>query len=198
MVCEECGRPATVHVTTIAGGQRQDHHLCENCAREKGELEFLPDPQKALETWIASLAGIAGQAQAATGRPVPMDLSCPDCGQTFREFAQTSLLGCPRCYTAFSEALAPVIAHVQGTAAPYSGKLPTKVESAVRREKDIRRLREALERHVAAEEYEDAARVRDELRALEREALRGTAGGGGSTSLPAAGEGAGEGEGHGA
>jgi protein arginine kinase activator len=168
MVCEECGRPATVHVTTIAGGQRQDHHLCESCAREKGELEFLPDPQKALETWIASLAGLAGQAQAAVGVQALPDLSCPNCGQTFREFAQTSQLGCEQCYKALASGLAPVIAHVQGTT-PYGGKLPSKVEGAVRRDKDLRRLREELERHVAREEYEEAARVRDELRALERE-----------------------------
>lgn len=176
MVCEECGRPATVHVTTIAGGQRQDHHLCESCAREKGELEFLPDPQKALETWIASLAGLAGQAQTTFGPQAPPDLSCPNCGQTFREFAQTSQLGCEQCYKALAPGLAPVIAHVQGTA-PYSGKLPTKLESAVRRDKDIRRLREALERHVAGEEYEEAAQVRDQLRALEREAAVPAGGG---------------------
>jgi len=169
MVCEECGRPATVHVTTIAGGQRQDHHLCESCAREKGELEFLPDTQKALETWIASLAGLAGQSQSALGRTAVPDLTCPNCGQTFREFAQTSLLGCPECYKAMATGLNTVIAHVQGTG-QYGGKLPTKLEGSVRRDKDIRRLREELERHVASEEYEEAARVRDQLRALEREA----------------------------
>ena len=168
MACEECGRPATVHVTTISGGQRQDHHLCESCAREKGELEFLPDPQKALESWIAGLAGLPGHMPAVAGPPGMVEFACPACGETFREFAQTSLLGCEQCYKAFAQALSPVIAHVQGTT-PYAGKLPSKVESAVRRGKDIRRLRETLERHVAAEEYEEAARVRDELRALERE-----------------------------
>lgn len=175
MVCEECGRPATVHVTTIANGQRQDHHLCESCAREKGELEFLPDAQKALETWIASLAGLAGHAAQAPGTAAVPDVSCPHCGLTFREFTQTSLLGCPQCYRSMAQALAPVITHVQGTAG-HSGKLPNRLEGAVRRQQDIRRLREALARHVAREEYEEAARVRDRLRALERE--EGEGGGG--------------------
>jgi protein arginine kinase activator len=197
MVCEECGRPATVHVTTIAGGQRQDHHLCENCAREKGELEFLPDPQKALETWIASLAGLAGQAQATVGSEVAIDLSCPHCGQTFHEFAQTSQLGCEHCYKALATGLAPVIAHVQGTA-PYHGKLPSKLEGAVRRQKDIRRLREALERHVAGEEYEEAAQVRDQLRALEREGAAPSAGGAAGAGPQGESEPRGEGDGGGA
>jgi protein arginine kinase activator len=174
MVCEECGRPATVHVTTIANGQRQDHHLCESCAREKGELEFLPDPQKALEAWIASLAGLAGHAQVRPGVAPAPTASCPSCGLTFQEFVQTSQLGCADCYRSMAEALAPVISHVQGTA-PYSGKLPAKVEGTVRRDKDIRRLRETLARLVAQERYEEAARVRDELRALETEARPGGA-----------------------
>lgn len=168
MACEECGRPATVHVTAISNGQRQDHHLCENCAREKGELEFMPDPQKALESWIASLAGMVG-AMPAIPSQAPADVVCEHCGLTFREFVQTSQLGCPQCYRSMAAALHPVISHVQGTA-PYGGKLPTKVHHAVRREKDIRRLRETLAKHVANEEYEEAARVRDELHTLEREA----------------------------
>lgn len=183
MACEECGRPATVHVTTIQNGQRQDHHLCESCARDKGELEFMPDPQKVLESWIATLAGMAGMAgavQTAPGVDAPPEVVCDHCGLSFGEFVQTSQLGCPTCYRSMAPALAPVIGHVQGTA-PYAGKLPSKVHDAVRRGKDIRRLRGALARHVEQEEYEQAATVRDELRALEREA-EGTAAGEGEGS----------------
>jgi len=191
MACEECGRPATVHVTTISNGQRQDHHLCEACAREKGELELFTDPQQALQSWIAGLAGLTGLTGAAQGATqAPPDVVCPTCGLSFAEFVQSSLLGCPSCYASMGQALAPVIAQVQGTAT-YRGKLPSKVEGAVKRDQEMRRLRERLSQLVDQEEYEAAARVRDDLRALEREAQAAAPGGDG-------GPGAGEEGGHGA
>lgn len=41
MVCQECGnRPATLHFTKIVNGEKTEFHICEHCAREKGD--FLP------------------------------------------------------------------------------------------------------------------------------------------------------------
>ena len=41
MLCEECQkREATVHYTKVVNNQKTEYHLCEQCAREKGELDF--------------------------------------------------------------------------------------------------------------------------------------------------------------
>ncbi len=38
MLCEECGkRMATLHFTKIINGEKTEYHLCEVCAKEKGE-----------------------------------------------------------------------------------------------------------------------------------------------------------------
>ncbi len=39
MDCEECKkRPATVHLTKIINNQKSELHLCEQCAKGKGEM----------------------------------------------------------------------------------------------------------------------------------------------------------------
>ena len=41
MFCQECGKkPATLHFTKIVNGEKTEFHICESCAREKGE--FIP------------------------------------------------------------------------------------------------------------------------------------------------------------
>ena len=38
MHCQECGKkPATLHFTKIVNGEKTEFHICESCAREKGE-----------------------------------------------------------------------------------------------------------------------------------------------------------------
>lgn len=39
MLCERCHeRAATVHVTKIVNGEKTGYHLCEQCAKEQGEI----------------------------------------------------------------------------------------------------------------------------------------------------------------
>ena len=38
MLCQECGKkPATLHFTKIVNGEKTEFHICESCARERGE-----------------------------------------------------------------------------------------------------------------------------------------------------------------
>jgi len=179
MTCEVCGREATVHVTAISGGKREDHYFCETCARERGEFNLFTPTQQALESWIAGLTGMVPTQPAMAheaGVERTADPRCPTCGMTFSQFARTGLLGCPDCYQALREPLLPVIRRMQG-ANPHTGKVPRRTGGAARRMADLRRLREALARAVQQERYEEAARLRDEIRKLEAEAGEGTSGG---------------------
>jgi protein arginine kinase activator len=176
MVCEECqARPATVYVTTISNGRRRDQHLCEGCARQKGEFDFLLDGSAGMEGMVAGLAGLAGAA-GHTARPV-VDAVCPRCGTTFGQFAKTSLLGCPECYAAMQGPLAEVVQRIQGQTM-HAGKAPSRRSPRVRSQSELRRLRERLAELIRLEQYEQAAGVRDRIRALEAEAAADREGGG--------------------
>ena len=53
--------------------------------------------------------------------------------------------------------------------AVYAGRIPGGVKSDVSIRMNIDRLRQALVKAIAAEEYEEAARLRDQIRALKQQ-----------------------------
>ena len=99
-------------------------------------------------------------------------LECGDCGLSFPDFQKTGRLGCPSCYESFRELLEPALERIHGVGhVTHKGRKPgelrpSKRVAAVRRASD---LKSDLERAIAAENYERAAEIRDELAALESE-----------------------------
>lgn len=185
MLCE-CGqREATVHEVVIRSGKKSERHLCEVCARQAGIGAPAP-------TQVSDLLGklMAGQASAAKPKPVPAKpaaiaqavSACPSCKSTFAEFKATGLLGCPECYRAFDTLLSPLLERAHEGGVHHVGKIPqaalersrrageqassTVLGTAIERAKRVEALRKALEDAVAGEQYERAARVRDELRQM--------------------------------
>lgn len=159
MLCELCEtRPATIHITEIVGAQKKVLNLCEDCAQEKG-LAHGVGPVPGL---LASLVGEKASAPAPT---------CPECGITFEEFRAKGRFGCPKDYEVFATDLEPLLEKVHG-ARRHAGRLPAGVTPDLARDERLRRLRRELARAVKEEQYEEAARIRDELRSAE-EALRG-------------------------
>lgn len=184
MLCE-CGqREATVHEVVIRAGKKAERHLCEVCAREAGIGAPAP-------TQMADLLGklMTPPTPGAKPKLVPAKpgaiaqaaASCPSCRCTFAEFKTTGMLGCPECYRAFDALLSPLLERAHDGGMHHVGKVPHAalersrrsadqgsgvLGSAIERAKRVESLRKALEAAVAGEQYEKAARVRDELRQL--------------------------------
>ncbi len=69
MLCQECRRrPATVKITTILENQKTELHLCEECARKRGELEFSSEGRYRSATCSRRLSTI--KAFSSRRRPV--------------------------------------------------------------------------------------------------------------------------------
>lgn len=152
MLCEECGaHPAQVAVTTVINGESTTRHLCRDCLRkyQTGEMQAV---------LAAVLAGMAQKQKSP-------DITCPRCGETYAQFQKTGMLGCAECYQAFRKELTPLITRVQGRA-QHAGRRPAVSEA----EQELLHRREALraqmEAAVAEENFEQAALLRDQLRAL--------------------------------
>ena len=87
---------------------------------------------------------------------------CPLCGLKFMEFRISGRLGCPNDYLAFNRGLLPLLRRSHDGVTRHVGKFPKRPagpESA-----DALRLRAQLRQAVSREEYEEAARLRDQLR----------------------------------
>jgi protein arginine kinase activator len=158
MNCQSCGKPATVHLTDLVKGQKKQMHLCPECAEQH---QFISKQQLNLPAILQALIGShVGQASDELAR-----LTCPVCGIKYMEFRAEGRLGCPHDYTVFRSALEPLLQRIH-RADKHVGKTPVRrpESQAVASEVELRRqLRAAVE----AEQYEEAARLRDLLRQRE-------------------------------
>lgn len=162
MECQFCSAPATVHLTDIIHKKKRVTHLCEACAREKN---LLSGPTEELHI-PGLLHLVLGQSSVPAKPATPLDLTCPECGIPYAHFRAQGRLGCPHDYEVFRSLLEPLMERLQNNANRHEGKVPRRHalrRRAARRAELETRLRTA----VAAERYEDAAAVRDQLRALE-------------------------------
>ena len=153
--CDQCNRTATVHEVEIIKGKKVEKHLCDDHAKEEGiALKDAYTPiNELLTNFVKTHSGVATQ----------QDMVCDNCGQTFAQFRDNSLLGCPRCYAAFEELLGQLLerAHEGGT--HHLGKVPSRSGTGERRQEQLLRLRRRLSDAVTAEDYELAAKLRDDL-----------------------------------
>lgn len=157
MICQRCKKhKATVHLTDLL--KQENAHLCDRCASEEGVIVKQHTPiNELLTSFVMNQAG----AQEAA------DLTCGECGISFAEFRNHGLLGCPEDYDTFDEFLVPLIARVQQDGDHHVGKVPASVGQSDKRQHQLMRLRRDLSHAVEGEDYEAAARLRDELTALE-------------------------------
>jgi len=173
MLCDNCHqREATVHQTVITNGQKRESHLCEACAREKGTLKDLPFPNLSIQQLLGSFLGTDPFGGAAVKPPLKVEPTCRHCGMTYSEFAQAGVLGCARCYEEMQQHLLPLIKRVQGSTA-HSGKVPKRTGGIARKRHDLETLRRKLEAAVQAERYEEAAKLRDQIKQMEKELKAG-------------------------
>lgn len=167
MLCERCQkRPATVHFTQVINGYKTEMNLCEECARETGQLNFEPFtfPFGSLFSFDNLLSGLMDYTP---GTYVEQNIKCTVCGNTYEDFKKTGRLGCAGCYNTFRDRLLPLVRKIHGYNL-HKGKVPKKAGVNLRIERQIERLREQLNEAVKREAYEEAARLRDQIKELEK------------------------------
>ena len=160
MKCNRCIKQATLHITEVLGdAQYEELHLCEECAQK-----YLYDPQqkKALNKPPA-----AGEESDEAG--LLNDRKCDVCGIKFVEFRNSGRLGCPHDYQAFQAELTPLLESIHGSTR-HAGKTPRRLPQAQQNQQELLRLRKQLNQAIAAEDYEQAAHLRDRIRELETQA----------------------------
>lgn len=160
MQCDVCKtKEATVFLTQIVEGKMQKVNLCESCSKEKG----VNDP-----TGFALADLLLGLGSAQEIEKNPAAAKCPVCGFTQADFKKTGRLGCSACYAVFSEGLSGMLKNMhKGT--EHTGKTPKAFRNARKHGEAMKVLQKNLDQAVAAEEYERAADLRDQIRQIEAE-----------------------------
>ncbi|MDM8009113.1 MAG: UvrB/UvrC motif-containing protein [Phycisphaerae bacterium] len=94
-------------------------------------------------------------------------VKCPDCGISFVEFRNQGLLGCPTDYEVFGRALTSVIERAQDGQTQHTGKRPGQTVQIDPVQQERFRLQRELREAVEREDYEQAAKIRDQLGELQ-------------------------------
>ncbi len=165
MMCEDCGiRPAKFHLMTIINGDRVERNLCPGCmARHQKQIPGID---------FSNLAGILNSILENRGSDEQdrldaeaQNIVCEQCGMTYAQFQKCGMLGCANCYQAFKTPLTALLQRVHGNT-QHAGRVPGGAHNGTSIRMNIDRLKQKLQKAVEDEEYEQAARLRDAIRAL--------------------------------
>lgn len=161
MKCEICQQQeATIHLTQVVDGAVKKIHLCEACAAENG---FDVHGPMSITDILLGLGG--GGVEAPQVRST--ERSCPRCHMRRADFKKTGRLGCPICYETFQDELTPLL-RAMHRHERHTGKVPSIEGREQKHTSEVNALNRALEKAIGAEKYEEAARLRDELKDLRK------------------------------
>ena len=178
MLCDNCGkRNANVRYSENINGRRKELNLCEICSEKLGITQM--DFNMPID-FSSFLGGFLEDWQTPEFMPMFKEIKnikCNNCGNTFEDITKSGRLGCQNCYEVFEEKLDPMIKRIQGSN-KHIGRIGKKLDNIKTEEKEeikkestsnitIDNLKEKLKKAIKEERYEDAAKLRDEIKKLE-------------------------------
>jgi protein arginine kinase activator len=168
MICQECGKkPATLHFTKIVNGEKTEFHICESCAREKGELIPGTTNGFSIHSLLSGLLDFDPTGKGnATGQKAQV-IRCEACGLTYSQFSKIGRFGCSSCYKHFEDRLDPLFKRVHGST-KHLGKIPKRRGGTIQNKRELEELKKELQYRIIHEEFEHAAQIRDQIRELEK------------------------------
>ena len=188
MLCSNCGKnEARVHYTHVINGDKTEYNLCDECAKKLGidEMDFsMPI------SFSNFLGDFFEEDSLLPSFSSNMITKCPKCGLTYDEFAKNGKFGCGDCYETFADRIESVLKNLHGSA-KHRGRAPQRLAEKTSKltEKDekenkndvkvenkplvdktmeqIDKLNNDIKLAIKEERYEDAAKIRDEIKKLE-------------------------------
>lgn len=184
MLCENCGEnEANVRYTQIVNGVKKEMALCEKCADELG----IGDMDFNMPINLSSFLTDFFDDSVDTFLPEftkKEELRCDECGMTYDEFTHTGKFGCANCYETFSNKIDSILKNLHASTRhigrkgkivkPVLDKADIKKEEVKQETKQdsevskIEELKEDLKQAIKEERYEDAAKIRDEIKKIEK------------------------------
>ena len=164
MLCERCHkRLATLRYSEVVNGKAAVRNICRRCLEE-----IQGDAGAGFEVQGAPTARHRRAAAASEEHPIATtsERQCPSCGMPLEDVLKTGQIGCNVCYETFSEPLESLIRGVH-TAMRHRGKMPRIDSARDRKRAELQSKRALLRSALKMENYEEAAVLRDQIKALE-------------------------------
>ncbi len=174
MICQVCNKnEAKIHYKSNINGKVIEKYICSDCAEKEG-ISHKPifEPIDVIDGFFGKstddiFGGLfAGMMNDTGAKSVSEPAVCPVCGMRFREFLQGGKIGCGECYKVFSPSLMPTVKRIHGNV-EHCGKVPENRKNEISDKKKIEELRRKLSEAIEKQEYEMAAKYRDEIKEME-------------------------------
>lgn len=174
MLCERCKKnEANYYYRENVNGTEKAYHLCAECAAElekTGEIKGMGNDSFFDGFFGGSpMNSVFASLFAPTAREKRSQLKektkCTLCGASFEDLAREGKAGCPKCYEIFADELEHSIARIHGRTC-HTGKEPQKYREKNETKRKITALEAELKESIQTENYERAAELRDEIKAL--------------------------------
>ncbi len=181
MLCDNCGkREANVRYSENINGRKKELHLCEECSKKLGIENIDFNMPIDFSSFFGGLLEDFGTNDFMPLFNEVKQLKCDNCGYTFEDIVNTGKLGCENCYSVFENRLDPIIKKIQGsnkhvgrTGKIIDSKISEKInnkDSKTENNKDVskvEKLQNDLKKAIKEEKYEEAAKIRDEIKKIE-------------------------------
>ena len=173
MKCEHCqAKEASFFYQETVNGKSRSVRLCAECAAKlqqggklfaDSESTHIPSFAQPMEDLLGGLFGFSPAPAAKESKT-----ACPDCGATWAQLLKSGKAVCPRCYETFGTELQPTLRQLHGNVT-HTGRAPAGRRAKRERRERLDALRREMTEAITAENFERAAVLRDEIRALEQE-----------------------------
>ncbi len=184
MKCQWCNQnEATIHMTQMVDGKPEELHICETCAKERGEIQLgieiplgaglengfaLPfSLDQFFHTFVKNLLINNGEKKEEASPSSDLGPGadvCMRCGKKLEDYLKDGEGGCEYCYEAFRPWIVRMLE--EGMKPKFIPDDSAKRRATIQTLNELLRLRTDMELSVAVEDYEAAAELRDRIRQL--------------------------------
>ena len=178
MLCDNCKQnKANVKYTQVINGVKKEMNLCESCSRKLG----IGDMSFNMPINFSSFFGDFLNEYNQNFIPLlekEKTLICDKCKMTYDDFIEGGKFGCDNCYNVFSNNIDPILKRLHGNNRYIGRKVKNstvtenkKISEADKKvdtkEESIKKLKLEIKKMIKEERYEEAAKIRDEIKKLE-------------------------------
>ena len=181
-MCQNCGKnEVTFHYTQVINGVKKEMNLCDKCARELGLKDMSFSMPINLSSFLSDFFNDYNDNLLPSFMGT-QTLQCKSCGTTFDDFVNSGEFGCSNCYNIFEDRISPILKNLHGAnrhvgrgyreiSADNKGNTGINHKKTVKnvdtKAEKLEKLQKDLQKAIKEERYEDAAKIRDQIKEQE-------------------------------
>ncbi|ADQ15369.1 UvrB/UvrC motif-containing protein [Halanaerobium hydrogeniformans] len=169
MLCDNCQETdAVVHLTRIINGEKEEIHLCEDCAKKSNKFNLDSFDNISFQSMLSAvLNDNKSSDNSFMHNKLNNNKKCNSCALNYHEFTKSGEFGCADCYLEFEDDLETLFKRIHGNKR-HTGKRPANIEEKKEYQEEINRLKAEMESAVEEERFEDAAEIRDKIHEIKK------------------------------